>query len=75
MIPRVLIYNECMNKSLFAKIFFALGILALGTLVFIALAIDFDNSRIFNNFGTIANIFTAFGVTSLLILVSAKEMD
>ena len=64
-----------MNKSLFAKIFFALGILALGTLVFFALVVDYDQVTKINNFATTANIFTAFGVTSLLILVSAKEMD
>jgi hypothetical protein len=64
-----------MNKSLFAKIFFAVGILALGTLVYIALTIDLGDRQKIYNFAVIANIFTAFGVTSLLVLVSAKEMD
>ena len=64
-----------MNKSLFAKIFFAVGILALGTLVFIAFIIDWGDVQRIYNFAALANIFTAFVVTSLLILVSAKEMD
>ncbi len=64
-----------MNKSLFAKIFFAVGIIALVTLVSFALIIDWSDVQKIYNFGVIANIFTAFGVTSLLILVCAKEMD
>ena len=64
-----------MNKSLFAKIFFTVGIIALVTLVSFALIIDWSDVQKIYNFGAIANIFTAFGVTSLLILVSAKEMD
>ena len=64
-----------MNKSLFAKIFFSVGIITIVTLVYFALMIDWDNVQKIYNFGVIANIFTAFGVTSLLILVSSKEMD
>ncbi len=64
-----------MNKSLFAKIFFAVGIIALVTLVSFALIIDWSDVQKIYNFGVIANIFTAFGVTSPLILVCAKEMD
>ena len=64
-----------MNKSLFAKIFFSVGIIALVTLVSFAFIIDWGEAQKIYNFAAVANIFTAFVVTSLLILVSAKEMD
>ena len=64
-----------MNKSLFAKIFFSVGIITLVTLVSFALIIDWGDVQRIYNFAAVANIFTAFGVTALLILVSAKEMD